>query len=410
MSTADAGTIERLRQAALQQPGGRERSSGMVKFQCPACAAEGHDQHQDNAGLFLRDGTWGCAFASGDPTLGRAHWEAIGRALGAFNGNGRRPAPAAPTGDGLELVSVGELLGEHDEAAQTWIVAGRLPAGGLGLLAGKPKAGKSTAARCLALAVARGALWLEFPTTAGPVIYLALEEKRREVREHFRALGATAADPIAILCASAPLDALARLRHETERRRPVLIIIDPLFRFVRVDDGNDYATMTAALEPLLTLARETGACVLLVHHLGKGERSDGDNVLGSTAIFAAVDSALLMKRTERYRTLSSIQRYGQDLEEITVTLDPDTRNVSAGPPKVQAEQDHAAQLIVQFLTGRQPATEAEIDEGVECRTQAKRAALRALVKAGTVARTGRGGRSDPFMFSCSLYIPGNTGT
>jgi RecA-family ATPase len=55
----------------------------------------------------------------------------------------------------------------------------------------------------------------------------------------------------------------------------VLIIIDPLFRFVRVEDGNDYATMTAALEPLLVLARETGACVLLVHHLGKGDRNDG---------------------------------------------------------------------------------------------------------------------------------------
>jgi hypothetical protein len=309
----------------------------------------------------------------------------------------RLPETAAAD-DGLGLVPLGELLSEPDEA-HAWVVEGRLPASGLGLLAGKPKAGKSTAARCLALAVARGAPWLGFATTQGPVIYLALEEKRAEVREHFRALGATEDDSIYLLCASAPDDALARLRVEVERRRPVLIIIDPLFRFVRVEDGNDYATMTAALEPLMTLARETGAHVLLVHHLGKGERSDGDNVLGSTAIFGAVDSALLMKRTERYRTLASIQRYGEDMEEITLALDPDTRNVSAGGTRAAAEQDDAARLILEFLA---PAvgsvTEAELDDAVECRTRPRRAALRALVAAGTVARTGRGGKADPFRY------------
>jgi hypothetical protein len=407
MSTAE---LERLVEAARRQPGARERASGIIKFQCPACAAEGHDHHQDNAGLFLHDGKWGCAFA-GDTDEGRQHWEAIGRVLGAFNGRGpsRPTVPAAISGDDLGLVSVGELLGEPTEA-HSWVVADRLPAAGLGLLAGKPKAGKSTAARCLALAVARGAPWLGFSTLAGPVIYLALEEKRQELRQHFRALGATAADSIAILCASAPVDALERLRREVERRRPVLIIIDPLFRFVRVDDGNDYATMTAALEPLMTLARETGACVLLVHHLGKGERADGDNVLGSTAIFAAVDSALLMKRTERYRTLSSIQRYGEDLEEITVTLDPETRNVSAGPPKTQAEQDEAGRLILEFLAGREPVTEAEIDGAIECRRQIWKKALRDLVGTGKVARTGRGGKADPFRYSGSLSISGNQGT
>jgi len=95
MSTAD--TIERLRQTALQQPGARERASGMVKFACPQCVAEGHDKHHDNAGFFLRDGTWGCAYASGNPTLGREHWDAIGSVLGAFNGNGQHRPTAIVT-------------------------------------------------------------------------------------------------------------------------------------------------------------------------------------------------------------------------------------------------------------------------------------------------------------------------
>ncbi len=324
----------------------------------------------------------------------------------------RPPATGdTPTSEDLGLISIGELLGEPDEA-HTWIVAHRLPASGLGLLAGKPKGGKSTLARCLAFAVARGSRWLGHATTRGPVIYLALEEKRSEVRDHFRGLGATAEDPIFVLCASAPVDGLEQLRRAAERLRPVLIIIDPLFRFVRVDDGNDYATMTAALEPLMALARESGAHVLAVHHLGKlGGREDGDSILGSTAIFAAVDTALILKRSERYRTLASIQRYGEDLEEILVTLDPETRNVSAGGTRTAAEVADAERLILAYLASVPgPVTEAEFDGVIECRRQLWKRGLRALVARNQITRTGRGGKADPFRYCGSLILPGNQGT
>jgi len=313
----------------------------------------------------------------------------------------RKATVEGASGDGLALVSVGALLGEPD-SAPPWLVEDRLPAGGLSLLAGKPKAGKSTLARCLALKVARGEPWLGFATLRGPVFYLALEEKREEVREHFRALGATSADPIYVLSTAAPADALARLRVEILRRRPVLIIVDPLFKFIRVPakSGDDYATMTALLEPLLRLARETGAHVLAVHHLGKGARDDGDAILGSTAIFAAVDTALLLKRSERYRTLSSIQRYGGDLEEITLGLDSETRDVTAGPPRQEAEEAEAARLILAALEGAsEPLTEPELLAEVEARTRATRGALRALVKSGKVTRTGRGTKGDPFRYA-----------
>ena len=333
----------------------------------------------------------------------------IVRDLAAKNAASTTPAADPPIDDGLGLLALGELLGEPD-SGPAWVVKDRLPAAGLGLFAGKPKAGKSTGARSLALHVARGQPWLGFATTQGPVIYLALEEKRQEVRDHFRAMGATSDDPIFIRFAAAPHDALARLRVEAERRRPVLIIVDPLFKLVRVtaELGNDYAAMTAALEPLLALARETGAHVLAVHHLGKGGRDDGDAILGSTAIFAAVDTALLMRRAGRYRTLSSIQRYGTDLEELTVALDPLTGDVTAGPPRAEAEAADAGRLILEFLAGKtEPVTEAEIADAIECRTQIQRKALRELV--GTrIFKTGRGGKTDPFKYSCSSTMSGTT--
>jgi len=66
---------EVILRSAMAQPGARNRGGG-IKFQCPQCAADGHDRHMDNAKVFL-DGRWGCAY---DPTHGRA----IGIALGVL--------------------------------------------------------------------------------------------------------------------------------------------------------------------------------------------------------------------------------------------------------------------------------------------------------------------------------------
>lgn len=86
---SDVGADDAARQAmALQQPNARARA-GRVKFACPQCVAEGHDEHGDNAVLFA-DGAWGCAWAAGT-TRQRLHSRAIGIALGAFLPGGRRP-------------------------------------------------------------------------------------------------------------------------------------------------------------------------------------------------------------------------------------------------------------------------------------------------------------------------------
>jgi len=92
------------------------------------------------------------------------------------------------TAGGFSLTSLRDLMSEPDEKI-SWIVADKLPAGGISILSAKPKVGKSTLARCLALAVARGEQFLGCPTTQGTVVYLALEEKRSEVQRAFSGFG-----------------------------------------------------------------------------------------------------------------------------------------------------------------------------------------------------------------------------
>ena len=86
---------------------------------------------------------------------------------------------------------------------------------------------------------------------------------------------------------------------------PVLVIIDPLARVLRVNDFNDYGTMSRGLEPFTDLARKTNVHILALHHEGKGDREGGDALLGSTALFGAVDCHLQLRKRNNGRTVST---------------------------------------------------------------------------------------------------------
>ena len=260
-------------------------------------------------------------------------------------------------------------------------------------------------ARCLAIAVARGETFLDCATTQGPVIYLALEEKRSEVRDHFRKLGATGEEPIYVHAAAAPQDAVPQLCDLVKKHKPVLVLIDPLFKFVRVRDEKAYAEICAALEPLLSLARDSGAHVLLTHHNGKTDRTDAtDAILGSTAIFGGVDSAIILKKYDRHRTIQSSQRYGTDWPETVLEFSSEDKSLSLGEERTEVERNRFADAIVSFLSSCiEPQTREQIEARVEGKTKHKRAAIKQLVEAGKIVESGAGTKGQPFRYVVAQF-------
>src|SRR2546426_12350319 len=119
----------------------------------------------------------------------------------SHNGDGARAEQPA-------LTHIRDLLAEPDDAV-SWIVDGLLPAGGLSVFGGKPKGGKSTTARAIALRVSRGEPVLGRTTTKGPVVYLGLEDPRRVTKGHLRALGAQPDDDLYVFTGHRPDEALA---------------------------------------------------------------------------------------------------------------------------------------------------------------------------------------------------------
>ena len=256
-------------------------------------------------------------------------------------------------------------------------------------------------ARNLCLAVARGEDFLGLKTKKGECIYLALEEREEDIRKDFRAMGADGSEPIYIHAASAPAEGIAALCDLVRERKPVLVVIDPLFRLARIRDEKAYAETYAALGPLIDVAREIGTHVMFSHHAGKGMKADSvDSPLGSTAIGGVVSTLVVLKRTRDHRTIETVQRVGADIPETVLEFNSETRRLALGGTRFDADRQVCEIEILEFLkSASEPQTQEQIRSSVEGQTRVIRAALTALVAGGRVDRTGDGKKGKPFLYA-----------
>jgi AAA domain len=303
---------------------------------------------------------------------------------------------------GFMFTAMEDLLAEPPESV-AYLVEGMLPSGGVSLWGAKPKVGKSVAVRNLALCVARGEAFLERACHRGAVVVLALEEKRAEVANHFRNMGGTN-ELIHVHVGAAPgtsKEGMAALANAIALFQPVLVIADPVLKLVRVRDSSDYAELTRELEPVIELARRTGCHIAVTHHLGKMTREGGDDVLGSTAIFGAVDTLVLFRRRkDNLRVLQTIQRYGTDLGETVIPMD-DTGRIGLGSAVSEMKQAEArakVREVLEKLGDGESLDLPAIREQTEMERTPVYRAVQELLDAGIIERIGEGKRGNPWCY------------
>jgi AAA domain/Bifunctional DNA primase/polymerase, N-terminal/Primase C terminal 1 (PriCT-1) len=310
----------------------------------------------------------------------------------------------APTGH-FCLIQAQDLLASEEPETE-WLWDGILPAGGLSLLVAKPKVGKTTLAFNLALAVAGGRDFLGKKTKQSPVVYLALEEKRSEIRKKLTGLIETP-ERLSFHFGSAPDKAIQEVRTLIRNTRAGLLVVDVLQKLCRIKDLNDYAQVTNTLEPLMATAREENCHILLTHHAGKADRQDGDDILGSTALLGGVDTLIQIKKREQRRTFFTIQRYGEDTPETVIELKPDG-SLQAMGSRQQVEIEETIPLVIEALVDER-LQEKEIWERVEKKHDLTAKALRFAVERGEINRSGSGKKGDPYRYEkCSPFSPQNT--
>lgn len=196
-----------------------------------------------------------------------------------------------------------------------WLVDGFLIEGGLSILAGAPKSGKSTISRQLALAVANGSQFLDRTVKKGKVLYLALEEEENLLVEQFKKIGLT--DDSDVMLHVGPIgvgNVIDNMIDAIEGYGASLLVVDTLLLLANFENPNDYNEAYKKLSAFRNIARKTGCHIICLHHQNKGEDRGANSVLGSTAIQGAVDNTIVLnsiRSREAYRKISSFQRGGQ---------------------------------------------------------------------------------------------------
>lgn len=207
----------------------------------------------------------------------------------------------------------------RDEATDElrFLIAGLWPEGSLGFISAPPKKGKTWVGIGLALAIATGRpLFGEYAVEEPrPVLYIALEGARSGLRARIGALArGLGIDPdwddldrLHIAYRPRPFnladpELAALLVDEARSVDAALVVVDVLRQAVRgvnESSAEDFATVRDALEPLLAESRS----VAVLHHFGKlsetqKERTPGERMAGSGAMYGALDVGLFITRSE----------------------------------------------------------------------------------------------------------------
>jgi len=205
-----------------------------------------------------------------------------------------------------------------------WAVPGIIPTG-LTFLAGRPKVGKSWLALQVAIAVGTGGRVLDRQVTQGRVLYLALEDNARRLKERARKQGmprdALVHFETSWRClTNGGLDDLQAIASQYQ-----VIIMDTLSRALGRADQGDLADMTTLVGALQEMAIEHEIAFLIIDHHRKPSGYEGnpiDDIVGSTAKSAVADAALGLF-TQQGKRGATLKVTGRDVEWQDLVLDWD---------------------------------------------------------------------------------------
>ena len=185
-----------------------------------------------------------------------------------------------------------------------------------------------------------------------------------------------------------------------ERLKPAMVIIDPLPKFVAIDDLNSYGQVSPAMDALVQLAHEgDGTNIVVVTHTNKeGE----DKRPGGSIAFAASADVILHLAVEgdkRRRVLSGVKNRFDErylLEPTVIGLNPETGHIESLGPKSEAVYRNMADDMLLALEGG-PLMQAELFKAVTGKTGDKSKTVIRLDEVGKIERV-REGKG----FKCSL--------
>jgi hypothetical protein len=286
-----------------------------------------------------------------------------------------------------------------------WAIPGLIPVG-LTFLAGRPKVGKSWFALQTAIAVGTGGRVLDRDVPQGRVLYLALEDNGRRLKERVTKQGMPKQCNARFLPAWPRLaeGGLERLAQVIEAEGYSLVIVDTLGRFMGKADTNDYGDMTTVVGSLQEIAITRDMAILVIDHHRKsapGASADPvDDIVGSTGKSGAADAILGLTKEQGKRG-ATLRVTGRDVEEQELALTWDALTCCWQYEGTAEEVQLLGRRgqIVAILQENYPnaMTLGEVAKAAEMQRQNVSPILNDLVLSGHAKRLEKQGKEQPFV-------------
>lgn len=208
------------------------------------------------------------------------------------------------------------------------LVDGFLDLDTLARVVGPSGSGKTFVMLDMAACVATGRVWHGFPVTQGLVIYMVAEGlpgfvKRLRAWEAYH-LGGERIPKDQLRVLGAPVQVTDREEWPAWRRalatlKPALVIMDTQARITVGVDENDNSQMGQVVERLEQIRRDTGACVLMVHHTGH----QGEHGRGATSVLGALGAELRVAKPSKgfVRLETSKQKDQEEADALRFRLE-----------------------------------------------------------------------------------------
>ena len=285
--------------------------------------------------------------------------------------------------------------------APQWLVRDLWSAAAVGVVAGRPKVGKSWFGLDLAVSVASGTPALgRFPVDAtGPALVYLAEDALPRVRDRVaqlcrhRGLNLSRLDLHVVTADRLRLDTERdqfALDHTVARIRPALLLLDPLVRLHSLDE-NSASDISSLLGFLRAINRRYQLALILVHHLAKrSTRNLGQSLRGSSDLHAWTDSACYLVRRPDDRLLLTVEHRaapapdplllrlaGGANQPLSLIVD----SAAPAPPTPLPEAVRAA-----LLSAGQPLTRTALRQRLRVNNARLGVALQALQQRGLAVR------------------------
>ncbi|HEV2616377.1 MAG TPA: AAA family ATPase [Candidatus Acidoferrales bacterium] len=320
----------------------------------------------------------------------------------------------------LKINFAGELL-EREFKKQEWLVDRLLgPSKRISLLAGRPRAGKSTLAWQLSVAVAGGRDFLGRSTKRSPVLFWNRESTDRQINGLLKQFGydKLSDEQIAVVTPSPANNNPEGLKAAlTKLPGTGLLVIENLSRVLRVRDLNDNTEVGEQFEILMSALNKflDHTSVLAIHQLKKRQSEFAlDGILGATDIAAQCDGAWVISRVsdeDQRRTFMAEVREGDSIPlsatrfELPVGLILGLPVDEARKQKTLETQNRVRLDVLTFFAKNSGATLDECFAEVSGKRDVVRKVFKQACLDGVIKKTsGTGAKGNPFRYG-SVEVP-----